>query len=97
MTLATGDLTIAVCDRCRRKRPYTALVPDGNSPGLRVCRDNEGCWDEFDPYRLPPKAPDPIAVRFARPDEPLRDDRRFVITENGEWVEVVPPPGDASP
>lgn len=78
------------------KRDYRDLVPDGNAPGLRVCRDN-GCRDDKDPYRLPPKAPDPIAVRFARPDAPLLDTRRFMITEDGEWVEVVPPPGDASP
>lgn len=97
MTLASGELAIAICDRCKRKRPYTALRADGNAPGLRVCADDDGCYDSFDPYRLPPKSPDPIAMRFARPDVPLRDDRTFMITENGEWVEVVPPPGEASP
>lgn len=94
MTLASGELTQAICDRCRMRFNYQELRPDGNSPGLRVC---EECRDNFDPYRLPPKSPDPIAVRFARPDAPLLDTRRFMITEDGEWVEVVAPPGDASP
>jgi len=94
MTLASGELTIAICDRCKLKKPYRELRADGNAPGLRVCQE---CRDDFDPYRLPPKAPDPIAVRFTRPDAVLRDDRTFMITETGEWIEVVPPPGDASP
>jgi hypothetical protein len=97
MVLASGELSIAICDRCRKKRPYRALVPDGNSPGLRVCRDKEECYDNLDPYRLPPRGPDPIALRFARPDAPLVDNRQFMISEDGEWIEVVPPPGDASP
>lgn len=95
MVLASGEFTHAICDRCKIRKDYRELQPDGNSPGLRVCRD--GCRDDFDPYRLPPKSPDPIAVRFARPDAPLLDTRRFMITEDGTWVGVVPPPGAGSP
>lgn len=52
------------------KRSITELASDGNTPGLRVCRDR-GCSDEFDPYRLPMRAPDKIEIRYPRPDEPL--------------------------
>lgn len=65
---APGDLTIAVCDRCNRKMPYQMLKPDGNSPGLRVCPED---WDPKDPWRLPPIQPDPLILRFPRPDVPL--------------------------
>lgn len=67
---ASGDLAIAICDRCQRKVPYKQLRPDGNSPGLRVCED-PGCWDNKDPWRLPPIQPDALVLRFPRPDVPL--------------------------
>lgn len=69
-TYATGNLAIAVCDRCNTKRKYLDLVPDGDKPGLRVCDPAKfpGCWDEKDPYRLPPRQPDAITLRFPRPD-----------------------------
>lgn len=63
--ISTGDIAIAICDRCNFKFPYLELRADGNSPGLRVCAD---CWDSIDPYRLPPRQPEPIALRFPRPD-----------------------------
>jgi hypothetical protein len=63
-----SDEAIAICDRCHEKRPYKALVSDGNSPGLRVCRDQPGCYDVKDPYRLPPHKDRPISLRFPRPD-----------------------------
>lgn len=46
------------------------LVPDHNTPGLRVCSDRD-CLDEKDPWRLPAIQPDAIALRFPRPDTPL--------------------------
>ncbi len=33
-----------------------------------VCRDDK---DEYDPYRLAPRAPDNIVLPFTRPDESL--------------------------
>lgn len=51
------------------KRPYTDLMPDGNAPGLRVCK--EGCWDSLDPYRLPARRTEDIAMQFPRPDAKL--------------------------
>jgi len=64
---ASGCLSNAICDRCRRKVPYRDLRPDGNSPGLMVCQD-PGCWDPRDPWRLPPIQPDNIILRHPRPD-----------------------------
>jgi hypothetical protein len=83
--LATGDLAIAVCDRCHQKRPYLMLGPDGDKPGLRVCQDKgiRGCSDQKDPWRLPPRQPEPIALRYPRPD-----------TDIGTGVQN--PPADAS-
>jgi hypothetical protein len=48
------------------KRAYSDIGQDRNLSGLRVC--NEGCNDERDPYRLPPRQTEKISVRFPRPD-----------------------------
>jgi hypothetical protein len=63
----TGNqvLGIGLCDRCHRKFPLLELMPDPNSPGLRVCKDD---LDQFDPYRLPPPVPDKFDLPFTRPD-----------------------------
>jgi hypothetical protein len=70
-TLGNTVLSIAVCDRCKMKRAYVDMGPDPNFPGLRVC--NQGCRDQFDPYRLPARQPEKISLRFPRPDAPLTD------------------------
>lgn len=64
------SLAIAVCDRCKLKVPYSVLVSDGNSPGLKVCPPwfRLGCWDVFDPWRLPARQPETISLTHARPD-----------------------------
>ena len=61
-----SDIAIAICDRCRMKRPHATLVPDINFPGLMVCEEN--CRDEKDPYRLPARQTERINLRFPRPD-----------------------------
>lgn len=61
--------TPAICDRCHARRAITDLVSDPNAPGLRVCED--GCVDQYDPYRLPARRPENITVRYPRPDVPL--------------------------
>lgn len=63
-----GTAAIAVCDRCKLKMGYDDLRPDGNSPGLRVCKD---CWDAKDPWRLPARQAENITLRYPRPDETL--------------------------
>jgi hypothetical protein len=65
-TTGLTSLAIAVCDRCKMKRAYANLGPDPNFPGLRVC--DQGCKDEFDPYRLPARKTERINLRFPRPD-----------------------------
>lgn len=69
--LDTRGLTtvgVGVCDRCKMKVPLAKMRRDGNSPGLRVC-DKPGCWDHFDPWRLPARRPEDITLRYPRPEE----------------------------
>lgn len=68
-TLRESSVAIAVCDRCHMKVPIGKLTPDPNSPGLHVCYDT--CVDQFDPWRLPARKTEDIAVRYPRPDEDL--------------------------
>lgn len=77
MTLASGDLSIAICQRCWLQYDYKQLSEDPNIKGLRVCQD---CKDQFDPWRLAPPPPDPLQLRRPRPDTPLDvpDDDPFV-------------------
>jgi len=71
-TRGNGTLGIAICDRCATKRAIPELMSDPNAPGLKVCRNPaEGCIDRYDPYRMPARTPDPIALPFYRPDAPL--------------------------
>jgi hypothetical protein len=76
-------LTIQICDRCKMKRAYDDVQQDENIPGLRVCRF--GCIDQKDPYRLPMRQPEKIAVRFPRPDAPVAQEHNNIITDpNGD-------------
>lgn len=67
-TSGKPSAAIGVCDRCHMKMAYSDMVSDPNSPGLRM---HEHCVDRFDPYRLPARATEDIALPAARPDEPL--------------------------
>ena len=73
-----ASIAIAVCDRCKMKRPFSHLFPDINFPGLRVC--DEGCMDEKDPYRLPARKTERINLRFPRPDLALDVPNNQLIT-----------------
>jgi hypothetical protein len=82
-TSSYSVLSVAVCDRCNRKFPYVELMPDPNFPGMRVCADD---LDNFDPWRLPARQTENIALRFPRPDVsvatgPIGGDQ--LQTENG--------------
>lgn len=59
---------IGLCARCSRKFSLDDLFDDPNAPGLKVCAKD---LDVFDPYRLPPRQPENVALRYARPDVPL--------------------------
>lgn len=67
-TTGNSSLAIGICGRCSRKLPIGELHPDPNYPGLLVCRADQ---DDYDPYRLPARQPENIALRYARPDTPL--------------------------
>jgi len=82
-TRGNSVLSVAVCDRCNRKFPYVDLMPDPNFPGMRVCKDD---LDNFDPWRLPARQTENIALRFPRPDisiatGPIGGNQ--IMTENG--------------
>lgn len=67
-TRGLAQISIGICGRCSLKFPSVDLMPDPNSPGLMVCRDDV---DDYDPYRLPPRETEVITLEFVRPDEPL--------------------------
>jgi len=68
-TTGNASLAVFICDRCKMKRPMDEQRSDGNLPGVKVC--NQGCSDNFDPYRLAPRQPERISLRFPRPDLPI--------------------------
>lgn len=87
-------LSVAVCDRCRKKFAYTELYPDPNFPGMRVCKDD---LDNFDPWRLPARQTENIALRFPRPDTDIALKANQLLTETGFttgnsfFIDGVPP------
>lgn len=84
-TLGNSDIAIAVCDRCRMKRAHSVMRSDPNFPGLQVC--NEGCADNFDPYRLPARKTERITIRFPRPDVSVAvTDDNLITTGYGGYV-----------
>jgi hypothetical protein len=80
-TRGYSDIAIAVCDRCKMKRPHADLSKDPNFPGLMVC--NLGCKDEFDPYRLPARKTERITIRFPRPDVSVAVDPNDLVVGGG--------------
>lgn len=81
---------IALCARCSRKFALVDLMPDPNYPNLMVCREDR---DDYDPYRLAPRAPDRIVLPFVRPDTNIatnpsgvisQDGTQFIVSEDGE-------------
>lgn len=73
---------IGICARCSRKFPLADLSPDPNYPGLMVCVEDK---DEYDPYRLAPRAPDKIILPFNRPDVSVSTNPAGLITEDGNY------------
>jgi len=72
-TMGEPTLGIAICSRCQRKRKLAELTDDGNIPGFKVCLPHisPGCWDHYDPMRLPPRATDKFNLPFVRPDQDI--------------------------
>jgi hypothetical protein len=63
------------------KRTFVSLGPDPNFPGLRVC--DQGCRDQYDPYRLPARKTERINLRFPRPDVSVAANDDYLITTGG--------------
>ena len=72
---------IALCGRCSRKFKLGDLMSDPNSPGLMVCADD---LDDYDPYRLAPRAEDQIVLPFVRPDTNIDTNPAGLISESGD-------------
>lgn len=85
-TRGLTSVAIAVCDRCKMKRTFVSLQADPNFPGLRVC--DQGCKDEFDPYRLPARKTERINLRFPRPDESVAVDPDALLTNGPNNFEI---------
>ena len=77
-TTGLTSIAIGVCDRCKMKRAFVQLGPDPNFPGLRVC--DQGCRDQFDPYRLAARKTERINLRFPRPDVPIGAGDKYLMT-----------------
>jgi hypothetical protein len=64
------------------KRAIIEAMPDPNFPGLKVCQ--QGCADQKDPYRLPARKTERIALQYPRPDVSVADnDDGLVLTPTG--------------
>lgn len=96
-TRGNSVLSVAVCDRCNRKFAYTELQPDPNFPGMRVCKDD---LDQFDPWRLPARQTENIALRHPRPDVSIGRTNSQLLTQgnlnnytpgNSIFIEGIPP------
>jgi len=96
-TRGNSVLSVAVCDRCNRKFAYTDLQPDPNFPGMRVCKDD---LDQFDPWRLPARQTENIALRHPRPDVSIGRTNSQLLTQgnlnnyapgNSIFIDGIPP------
>ena len=84
-TEGNASIAIFICDRCRMKRAIIEAMPDPNFPGLKVCQ--QGCADQLDPYRLPARQTERIALRFPRPDVSVATDPNGLTTGGyGDFV-----------
>jgi hypothetical protein len=85
------NLGVYICQRCQTKRRYSQLREDGNINKFYVCLPeiSPGCWDQYDPLRLPAPPPDDLRLPFVRPDVPLT-----VPPADAAQLPLQPPPQD---
>lgn len=81
---SAGRFAIACCQRCGLTKNYPDLIEDGNIKGLYVCRDGD-CYDQIDPYKLPPLPPDAFVLHHPRPDAVLTPPD-YVLDQDGSIV-----------
>ncbi len=81
---SAGKFAISICQRCGMTANYQEMVEDGNIKGLYVHRDGD-CYDQIDPYKLPPAPPDAFVLHHPRPDATLTPPS-YVLNQDGEIV-----------
>lgn len=88
-TRGEANLGIYICQRCQIKATASELIEDGNIKGFMVHKPeiSPGCWDTYDPFRLPGPKPDDLRLPFVRPDGPL-------VPPLAEQAPLQPPPQD---
>jgi hypothetical protein len=64
-TVGNNVIGIGLCARCGLKFALDDLASDPNYPSLRCCKDD---LDDYDPYRLPPRAVEDVTLEWPRPD-----------------------------
>ena len=79
---SAGRLALIVCSRCGMTYRYQDLREDGNVKGMYCCED---CYDNIDPYKLPPPPPDSFVLHHPRPDAVLTPPS-YVLNQDGEIV-----------
>ena len=94
-TTGNASIAIFICDRCKMKRPIIEAMPDPNFPGLRVC--DQGCADQYDPYRLPARQTEKINLRFPRPDESVAVEQNGITTNAPNEFVLSPEQNTATP
>ena len=94
-TEGLASIAIAVCDRCKMKRPIIEEMPDPNFPGLRVCQ--QGCADQKDPYRLPARKTERITLAYPRPDVSVAVDPDAIITTGDNQYDLSPEQNTQTP
>lgn len=81
---ASGKYSQGICSRCKMKVPYLELREDGNIPGLYVC-GSDGCHDKINPYKLPAREIEGIALEHPRPDVPLAPVTPYLVSDGYEY------------
>jgi hypothetical protein len=94
-TRGMSTISIAICDRCKMKRPHAEMSMDFNFPGLRVCA--QGCKDEKDPYRLAARKTERINIRFPRPDTNIDVIPDAIQTSGSVQLDLSPIPNTQTP
>lgn len=67
-TRGRSTISIGICARCGEKKSREDLFDDPNAPGLKCCRED---LDLLDPWTLPARPADRLALEWARPDVAL--------------------------
>lgn len=94
-TQGKTKVAIGICGRCSRKMAYSDMVEDPNFPGLWVCKEDQ---DVLDPYRLPARESENIALDHPRPDVDISGvGPTYTWTPSAGQIQGINPMGAAKP